>query len=215
MKTRIKKHKKFFLISTFLIISLMLTGVANAAIVSYTPDISTAFSEQKASAVATYVEGIENQNIALKESEVNDIITTITFSEYLSFAELDEYISNYEIEIVQLQLRALSEDGTRLSVFTRTDKGLAETEELLLAQAQNENAIILGITGMNALIDSDNLQGVDSDEKTYLADTSGDRFFEGVMIPNSIQRNDFSANNRGGMFPQSLAWDLEELCAIN
>lgn len=136
-------------------------------------------------------------------------MTTITFSEYLSFDELEEYVEQYNITVVQLQLRGLVEDGTRVTIFTRTDIGFEETENLIIDSARNEDYTIIGITGMYALEDSNKLSDVVTDSKTYLADTSGDSCFSQNQAANSVRQA--ASASQEGAFPRPLTWDLENL----
>jgi len=199
----------FFIAAVLLIIFGLMVSVTAFAANSNT---IVAAEEPTQMALNTYAETIDEQNLILAETELNDIISTITFSEYLSFDELEQYAEMYNIDLVQLQLRGLLDDGTRVTIFTRTDKGLEETETLLTDQALDDGVTIVGITGMYALIDSDELIHVMSDTRTYLVDTSGDGYSSENSITDSVQRNSVTSTNSGGfMFPKSLTWELEDL----
>lgn len=162
-------------------------------------------------ALLSYVDTTVTQSADLAAANLDDIITTITFSQYLSFDEFEAYVTAYNIDVAQLQLRGLMEDGTRVSIFSKTNKGFEETEQLLNQQATDEGFTIVGISGVNALVDSEMLSAVQSDSKTYLADTSADNFSTQNSNPNSATRNATEQQDRGGMFPQSLSWKLEDL----
>lgn len=162
--------------------------------------------------LSAYVNVINDINDLLGNKQLKDVITTITFSEYLEFESLQNYIENYGIDARQLQLRAITDDGTILTVFTRTDRGLQETESILNKQAEDGNYTLVGITAMNALVDGNNLKSISADTRTYLADTTGDMAFLGCNSDsNGDVRNSSIPSTTGGRFPHSLTWDLEEL----
>ncbi len=152
---------------------------------------------------------IAQRNAILSKAVSKDIMTTITFNQYLSFDQFAAYVSAYNIDISQIQLRGLKEDGTRVSIFSRTDKGFDETEHIVNELAADGGYAIIGITGVNALVDPDMLSAVESDSRTYLADTSGDCHSTQNVSPKCITRNSIGADGIGGYFPQSQTWKLE------
>ena len=172
-------------------------------------------------ALAEYESEIHVMNEWLLDSSVDDVITTITFARPLSFEEYESYTDKYEIQIVQLQIRGLSSDGTRTTIMTRTDMGRKETQKLVfeaLAECESE---FLGVIGMYALINSDQISKAIEDSLTYLADTSNDRFFS-IYRASAEADADFKGNSDkfrnyekgvslGKMFNNNLAWVLEDL----
>ena len=170
---------------------------------------------QSVESVTTYKEQIENGNEALASENINDIITTITYSSPATFDEVAYFAQNYDIRIVQIQARGIAPDGTRITIFSRTDKGFEETEDLLLEQAQADGYELIGVIGIHAMVNSNMLIALQSDSLTYLADTTGDGFFIGATDSSSIERNNLNEVNVGKLFPQSLYWDLEELGIID
>lgn len=135
-----KKIFKYFssIFSVLLLVAFCMGGISAFAIgVKESPEVTIDANADIHDTVllSEYVEKIANDNAVLAEENLNDIITTITFSDYLTFEELEDYTESYNIEIVQLQLRGLMDDGTRVSIFTKTDLGLEETERLIREEA--------------------------------------------------------------------------------
>lgn len=169
--------------------------------------------EKTTQGLSKYSDLIKSKNEELCRYELKDIITTITFSEYLSFEKLEKYVDQYSVDAVLLQLRAVDCDGNIMTIYTRTDMGLKETERFLKDQAQHDMYSIIGITSLYSLVDSERLKELESDPFTYLADTSGDNVFWG-----KTRTRNLIATNKLGLidyFPHSLAWDLETLNIIN
>ena len=99
-----------------------------------------------------------SRNISTEESNANTqlaktestygIPTTITFNDYLSFDEFSDFCTNMPVDVVKLQLRGLTSSGERVSIFTRTDKGLDETEALIREQLEKGSMSFEGITSV-------------------------------------------------------------------
>lgn len=177
----------------------------------FNPDAVIETSEKSIQVLNSYEDAVNARNASISNETIRDVITTITFSDYLTFDQFAEYISRHDIEVVQLQLRGLNEEGKRLTIFTRTDAGLEKTEQLLNEQAASAGFDIVGITGMYALVSSDNLQDVVEDDLTYLADTTGDSYSVQNNNIEGATRNNLTTVSRIDLFPQSLTWDLEDL----
>ena len=96
--------------------------------------------EKTEAGLSLYAATINEVNSALERSNVEDLITTITFNNYLSFFDLATFINQYSLKTVQVQLRAFdNETGAPLTIFTRTDLGIPETEKFLIQQSIEGN----------------------------------------------------------------------------
>ena len=147
-----------------------------------------------------------NHTIDQTVESSSHIAATITFSQYLSFDELQTYISNYDVELQQIQLRGIMEDGTRVTIATLTDKGMEYTENLMYTQAAEQNFNLVGITDVYAYISPNQIDELSNDNLTYLVDTSGNDSGNGITAV-----NDESGATSSSVFPKSLTWELEEL----
>ena len=158
--------------------------------------------------LAEYVDNINNINHTIDQTveSSSHIAATITFSQYLSFDELQTYISNYDVELQQIQLRGIMEDGTRVTIATLTDKGMEYTENLMYTQAAEQNFNLVGITDVYAYISPNQIDELSNDNLTYLVDTSGNDSGNGITAV-----NDESGATSSSVFPKSLTWELEEL----
>ena len=116
------------------------------------------------------------------------------------------------VTVAQLQLRGFQADGTRVSVFSRTDAGLSSTEAMLIEEANSVGFTLAGITGINAYVPSEQLDDLAVDELVYLADTSGDLRIQKVLSTHDLQQSSAEiAPVQDISFPKSLTWELEDL----
>ena len=136
----------------------------------------------------------------------DELATTITFSKYLTFNELEKYAREYALTIKQVQVRGIEEDGTRITVFALANTDLSNVEANVLEEAATNNFEIVGITDIYAYVNSNNLMSISDDMLTYLADTSGNNMLSSANINNVM-----SANTDSKIFPKSLTWELEDL----
>jgi len=210
------KKRAFFISMIIFAIILISTSVANAM-----EDQALFKSRQTigkrvfGASITQYTESVKQKNAAVVEYDIEDILTTITFAEAIDFEQLESYIAAYGINLAQIQLRGLTPDGVKVSIFSRTSMGLKETEKFLFEQAKLEGYSIVGITGAFALIDSCNLQAVQNDKLTFLADTSNDGFFRGYKQKDSYSRNELEKENGKSQFPPAIYWDIEDAGVIN
>lgn len=202
MKQKLKIYVSL-LATLCMVLGISALAASPKAEISFSPDAIIATEDKTYEMVDGYVQDIRLRNEALVLCDVDEINTTITFSEYLSFQEFKEYIESYDLEVAQLQARGLTQDGTRVSIFSRTDKGLEETEQILCDEALSEGFDFIGITGANVRISPKQLDAISEDSRTYLADTSGALTAQKSEIAEREELRDW--------FPQSLTWDLEDL----
>ena len=166
--------------------------------------------------IANYKRQVEKENELLASANIDKVCATITFSGPANFEEVIEYVDNYDVSIDQIQARGIAPDGTIITVFSRTDKGFEETEEILVEQAEQDGFELIGIIGMYAKVNTEELAALESDELTYLADTSANRVFEGDMSAQSETVRAYADEKSSRIsFPHSIYWDLEELNIID
>lgn len=202
MKSILKRRNCTVMLIFALLISIMLGGTALAFSAPNT-DITASDS----SFITEYVNDTNQMNEALESAGLNDIITTITFSKYVSFSEFEEFVNAHNLDIVRLQLRAIKSDGTRVTIFTNFDAQYKETVSLLEAEAQ---CTLIGIASCFALVDSNNLSALEADTLIYLADTSGDMYHQESLARNGMERNTVDESQKTATFPQPITWDLED-----
>ena len=156
-----------------------------------------------------YVASINSENKVMMDAELDDIITTITFSEYLSFEELNQYLDSYDLQAERLFLRGVNDDGTRVTVFTKTYLGMDKTEKMANEDAESLSYELVGVTAAYVFADSEQLSSICQDSRTYLADTSGDLYSSQNQLLTGYERNGKNIEDNYDMFPQPLTWDLE------
>lgn len=159
--------------------------------------------------INAYKNKVKEKNNKIKKEKLNNIMATITFDKPIPISKLEEYISTYKIKPVQVEIRCLEADGTRATISTRLSKGFKETDYIAHCQAVEANVDLIGYIGMFCLIDYSQIDNIQSDELTFLLDTSGDMYFEGRTEKDGKQRvKDIKANKR---FPVILTWHLEDI----
>jgi len=181
----------------------------------YAPDKAYSKIDMSVQGITAYKEQIESDNARLSAESIDSIITTITFSRPISMDELSNYVKMYDVNIVQITLRGMEPDGSRITVFSRTDKGFKETESMLFAQAKMNGCELIGVIAMNALVNSSRLDELQADSLTYLADTTGDKHYKGNRNIQSMGLNSQGEVSVGKSFPHSPYWDLEDLNVID
>ena len=168
-----------------------------------------------------YVEEVENLNyLMVDELNSTDIIpATITFSQYVSFSELAEYIRAYGVNLQQVQLRAFLADGTKVTMATLVSEGLVYTEELMYNEAIENDFELAGITDIYAYIPVNQIKSIEANNLTYLVDaTYSSKALQvvedctEVARASSFQRALMNASEEtDSQFQKSLTWELEEL----
>ncbi len=137
--------------------------------------------------------------------DTSTLSATITFSDYLTFDEAVDYIKQYDLDVEQMQLRALDEEGTRFTMMSRLDLGYDKTYEIIESQLVENNINLVGVTSLNAIIKVDEIQNMQEDERTYLVDTSMN---PAVYSDNQDQETTME-------FPQPVTWNLENLGVLS
>jgi hypothetical protein len=150
-----------------------------------------------------YVNAVKKENKDLNSCNYSDIITTITFVKPLTFEELDAYIGKYKITGIQLQVRGLQPDGVRTTLFTGASCD-GDNSKTSIAWIEDNGDSFIGIVGLYALIDSNEIIAVQDDPLTYLADTTNDKYVREIKDYMELVEN-------GGGFVSNIAWYLEDL----
>ena len=85
--------------------------------------------------------------------------------------------------------------------------------------AERRGVEFVGFLGMQALVNAINLVAVQRDSRTFLADASGDMFFQesAIELEGAIRNrldDTLEMEIQQARFPKSLAWKLEDLGII-
>lgn len=166
----------------------------------YSSDFTAAELQQYQTQVCN-LNSLEN----LMDIDTSTLSATITFSDYLTFDEAVDYIKQYDLDVEQMQLRALDEEGTRFTMMSRLDLGYDKTYEIIESQLVENNINLVGVTSLNAIIKVDEIQNMQEDERTYLVDTSMN---PAVYSDNQDQETTME-------FPQPVTWNLENLGVLS
>lgn len=137
---------------------------------------------------------------------MNALPATVTFNDYLSFDEFTSLLNKTTFTIVQLQLRGLSSDGDRITIFSRIDKGLEETKAILMEQADKDDFTILGITAMYVYAEANQIEALKNNEYAYMVDVV-DTNTEGAT---STSQYDVEVVEPKCVFAHPLTWQLED-----
>lgn len=157
-----------------------------------------------------YVESINNINRTIvRQMESEDLMSvTITFSKYISFDELQEFVEEYNVELQQIQLRGFMEDGTRVSMSTLAHMGINFTENHAYAEAEKLSFQLVGITDVYAFVSPDMLNVISDNGLVYLVDASSNVTSERV---GTVDMNQADKTAAKPAFPKSITWELENL----
>ena len=97
----------------------------------YSSDFTAAELQQYQTQVCN-LNSLEN----LMDIDTSTLSATITFSDYLTFDEAVDYIKQYDLDVEQMQLRALDEEGTRFTMMSRLDLGYDKTYDAFYESAE-------------------------------------------------------------------------------
>ncbi|WP_409175490.1 hypothetical protein [Brevibacillus fortis] len=146
-----------------------------------------------------YVLKTKKKNNALKKSNKEGIIATITFAEPLDFDEVKSYIKKHKLEVKQLQSRA-KVDNKRITLSSIYNKDVEKAVEYALEgleeEYENKNVEFVGYTDMYVIVNSKEIDDIEADSHTFLLDASADSHF--------IKENK-------KYHPHALTWLLEDL----
>lgn len=217
MKKLFSKKLAIILSSTIICVLVVVTVLGfSGKSLKYNPNNATATNLKTISAMQDYKTNVESENAKLP-SNLEDVISTITFSKAMSFDELKQYVESYDIEILQLQARGFDKSGNRTTLFSRADKGLDETFDILEFTLQSSSSDYAGIISMYALVNSNNIPSIQNDSNVFLVDTSNDEEYR-KSITNifGTKKESFSTDNEiERVFPHSVAWDAEDLGLVS
>lgn len=216
-KTGNKKIIALIVVALVTIGSVLSTQAYNYQILNAYQSVSAYESIDKSqSGLSQHSKKINEMNNKLVMEDLEDVMVTITFRKPLGLEDLKTYVQEHNVDIVQLQYRAVQKDGTRVTGVTKTTDGLDATDLIAREMSDDSNARFVGYISMYALVDSVNLKKAISDKKTYLIDASADLYFQGKTRKNGKARNIISGiEKNAGRYPMSLAWDLENLAVIS
>ena len=203
MKARIKA----FLILFFLLAMILAISISANASKNYVSE-NTLIVPNTNMSVAMYISDSERLVETLIAENAEDIKVTITFSERLSFSEIEDYLYKHSIVPEMLELRGFTPNGERVTIATRVDKGLSSTESIIMSMAEESGFDVAGIISLNGVVDAVDIYDLRNDSRTYFVDTSAEQASISLMAKSS------SSNTTSATYPKSLAWELEDLGMI-
>lgn len=210
-----KKINVILSVIIFCIVIVMAIVTVSGDTLKYNPNNPTATNLQTKSAMQEYISAVNSQNAELS-ANLEDVVTTITFSKAMSATDIEQYVDLYDIEIVQLQARGFDKEGNRITFFSRTDKGLDKTFRILEQQSQTTNVDFAGVIGMYALISSDKVTAIQNDSNTFLVDTSTDeQYRKSTTTIFGTKKDTTKENDVKRIFSHSVAWDAEDLGLVD
>ncbi|WP_148294922.1 hypothetical protein [Geobacillus genomosp. 3] len=134
---------------------------------------------------------VMNQN-----KKVEDINTTITFSRPLEFKELKEFVKKHKVNPQQFVARAVKGDERITLAF----KPHVEEKHVSMVKKQLKeeyNAEFVGFIDMYGFVSHEDLTAIENDQVTFLADTTGDKYF--------------LKHEKDNGFAHALSWLLEDV----
>ena len=201
------KKKIYFTVVLF-VLSLIIAGSAVALSI---PDTKKVESIENIQELGEYVASVKaHSNTVVKLEDDIDVPVTVTFSEKMGFEEVKNLVTQYGVEGVSLECRAVMADGTRITIFTDLRRGVDIAEEnVMVALKNNTSCEFQGIIGMRAMVPSAKLIEIQNETNVYLVDAS-----KVVLSNNKNMMDDNAIKVENGSFPKSIAWELEDLGII-
>lgn len=203
MKTIIGHKWGTLILALALSVGLVVSGSALALNVVSRP------AKVNRSDIDAYVHSVRQMNRELIAAEEESISASLTFAQYLSLSEFDNFVQAHDLDVEQVQLRGQKDDGTRVTIFANYNHSLEEIAAAIDLNATEGKYSLVGVTSCFALVDSSNLPDIEADTAIYLVDTSGDQRHYDSCAKNSIAQNGVDVCRKKGSFPQPITWELE------
>ena len=153
--------------------------------------------EKNEKGLEEYSKDLKNKNKILINENIEDIKSTITFSEPVSLDTLKNFIKTNKIKPSRVTARLLSEEGERITLvmeYSNSDNKLEEEVENVMTKLGSGE--FLGYIDMFSTVDYKYLNDIENEEFVYSVDTSGDDYF---------------TEEENGEYPHPLTWDLEDI----
>lgn len=113
----------------------------------------------------------QNNSTQTSQMPSDSIAVTITFNKTLSLEELKRFSTIHNLNIEQVQSRALDKTGERITIVTDSLK------EVLV---NNSELNFMGYTSVKAYISNDQIDTITKDSTAYVIDASGDNAITGL-----------------------------------
>lgn len=165
--------------------------------------------EKNLHGINVYLNAVETFNKNLINQRTEDIAATITFNQFVDFDVFSQFADQLNLDIVQIQLSAKSSTNERITFFSKVSHGLTETERIIRRQCEDENFVMNGIVAAYAIVDSEQLKELTSNDMVLLVDTTGDETFVSTYSAST------STSSCQDEFAHSLAWTAESLGMYN
>lgn len=156
--------------------------------------------------VLAYKKESLSKNVSLTKEKMEKISSTITFTKPLSSNEVISYVKLHNLDVVQIQARALQGD-TRITISSiyGNEFDMISKEQL----GKYPNSKFVGYTDIYAKIHYSDIDGIQKDKKTFILDCGADEYFGGNKEKNGDKRNkQRKGNNR---YAHALTWTMEDL----
>lgn len=146
--------------------------------------------------IEKYKKLITEKNNEIKNKKVEDINTTITFSRPLELKELKEFVKKHSINPQQFVARAVK-GNERITLAFKPHVDEKHVNMVKKQLKEEYNAEFVGFIDMYGFVDHEDLTAIENDEVTFLADTTGDKYFLKYEKDNG--------------FAHALSWLLEDV----
>lgn len=217
MKKNLKPHLIWILIVTLVItcaIPIIVNGDTESKDVYITPFDPILHYEsigQGEAKIEAYKEDVELAINEVSTVELEDVRTTITFSEPITEKELLDIVTTYDLIVEAVELRHLVGEERYTSAIIFDGDWDALNSEIDLISEDLEESEYVGIIDIYAKVDSEVLEELSADPKIYLVDISGDAATLGSEVYDGDSRNEERFDDGIDDYPKALAWELEDI----
>lgn len=139
-----------------------------------------------------------NDFVSLAKSKLNQLssaenidqpfIATITMKKALSIKEFENFAVKYDLDICDYKLRALEEDGTRVTIGVKpTEDSLVDQDKILDAVGENTLEGVIAFTCNVTENNLDKIIDMENDNSVYVVDV--DSYFLGKDIKEQTDKD--------------------------
>ena len=160
--------------------------------------------EETPEGISKYKQFIESRNQLISSYALNRVMVTVSFSEGISFDELNRMREAYHIDIKEVGISFMDENEDRITGMKRAEDGLLSVDEFFSEKYGTDNKIYTNFCGQ---IHSSQILKLQGEPAVFLVDTSDDMGFYGNMNWSSLLRNNINFLRSGtNQYPNSISW---------
>ncbi len=151
--------------------------------------------------IQSYIITTKENNETLSDLNISDINATITFASPLNAQDIDDYIKTHNLNAIEVQGRCINNEERITFAASLSNSSL----DTVVRNCERINGDFVGFVSLKCQIDSEQINDITNDEKTFLLDTGNT--LDVYMSPNAIENSELGNSSK---FPNDIAWELED-----